>query len=60
MKSSTKNEIAGKVHEVKGQVKQKIGHLTKDKRLEAEGIGEELAGKLQSKLGQAEKVIEKS
>ncbi len=59
MKPSTKNEIAGKVHEVKGQIKQKVGHLTKDKRLEAEGIGEELAGKIQSKIGQAEKVLEK-
>jgi len=59
MKPSTENKIAGKVHEVKGKIKQKIGHLTNDPGLEGEGIGEEIAGKIQKKIGQLEKVIEK-
>jgi uncharacterized protein YjbJ (UPF0337 family) len=59
MKPSTKNEIAGKVHEVKGTIKEKVGELTNDPDLEGEGIGERTAGKLQKKLGQVEKALGK-
>jgi uncharacterized protein YjbJ (UPF0337 family) len=59
MKPSTENEIAGKVHEVKGKIKQKMGRLTNDPDLEGEGIGEKIAGKVQKKIGQLEKVFEK-
>ena len=59
MKPSTKDEIAGKVHEVKGDIKEKVGHLTNDPDLEAEGTGEKIAGKVQKKIGQVEKVVEK-
>ena len=44
MKPSTEYEIAGKVHEVKGTIKEKVGELTNDPDLEGEGIGEKLAG----------------
>jgi len=60
MKPSTQNEIAGKVHEVKGTIKQKVGQLTNDPDLEGEGIGEKIAGKVQKKIGQVQKVIEKA
>jgi uncharacterized protein YjbJ (UPF0337 family) len=59
MTQSTKNEIAGKVHEVKGNIKEKVGKLTNDPDLEGEGIGETIAGKVQKKIGQLEKVFEK-
>ena len=59
MKPSTKNEIAGKIHEVKGKVKEKAGQLTNNPDLEAEGIGEKIAGKVQMKIGQLEKAVEK-
>jgi uncharacterized protein YjbJ (UPF0337 family) len=59
MKPSTENQIAGKIHEVKGMIKQKVGQLTNDTDLEGEGIGEKIAGKVQKKIGQLEKVIEK-
>jgi uncharacterized protein YjbJ (UPF0337 family) len=59
MKPSTENEIAGKVHEVKGTIKQKVGQLTNNPDLEGEGIGEKIAGKVLKKIGQVEKVIEK-
>jgi len=39
MKPSTENEIAGRVHEVKGKIKEKVGKVTNDPNLEAEGIG---------------------
>jgi uncharacterized protein YjbJ (UPF0337 family) len=59
MKPSTEDEIAGKVHEVKGKIKEKAGQLTNDPDLEGEGLGEKIAGKVQKKIGQLERVIEK-
>jgi uncharacterized protein YjbJ (UPF0337 family) len=59
MKLSTEDEVAGKLHEVKGTIKEKVGHLTNDSDLEAEGIGEKIGGKVRKKIGQLEKVIEK-
>jgi uncharacterized protein YjbJ (UPF0337 family) len=40
---------------VKGTVKEKVGQLTNDPDLEAEGIGEEIDGKILEKIGQLEK-----
>ena len=59
MKPSTKDEIEGKVKEVKGTVKEKVGELTNDSDLEGEGIGEKIAGKVQKKVGQIERVLGK-
>jgi uncharacterized protein YjbJ (UPF0337 family) len=59
MKPSTEDEIAGKVHEVKGSIKEKVGELTNDPDLEGEGIGEKIAGKVQKKIGQVEKALGK-
>ncbi|MGC1482979.1 MAG: CsbD family protein [Candidatus Acidiferrum sp.] len=59
MKPSIKNEIAGKVHEVKGKIKEKAGELTNDPDLEGKGIGEKIAGKIQNKIGRAQKVLGK-
>jgi len=59
MKPSTENQIAGKVHEVKGTIKEKVGELTNDPDLEGEGIGEKIAGKVQKKIGQVEKALGK-
>ena len=59
MRQSTKDEAAGKVHEVKGRIKEKVGKLTNNPDLEGQGIGEKIAGKIQKKIGQLEKVVEK-
>jgi uncharacterized protein YjbJ (UPF0337 family) len=59
MKPSTKDELAGKLHETKGKLKEKVGEVTNNPDLEAEGQGEMLAGKVQKKVGQVEKVLEK-
>ena len=59
MKPSTENEIAGKVHEVKGKIKEKVGQLTNNPDLEAEGIGEKIGGKVQKKIGEVKKVLGK-
>jgi uncharacterized protein YjbJ (UPF0337 family) len=57
MKPGTKDEVAGKIHEVKGAVKEKVGKLTNNPELEAKGKIEKVAGKVQSKIGQVKKVL---
>jgi uncharacterized protein YjbJ (UPF0337 family) len=59
MKPSTENEIAGKVHEVKGTIKENVGQLTNDPDLEGEGIVENITGKVQKNIGRVEKAVEK-
>jgi uncharacterized protein YjbJ (UPF0337 family) len=57
MKPSTKNQVKGKAHEIKGAVKAKIGKATNNPDMEAEGQAENLAGKVQNKVGQAGKAL---
>jgi uncharacterized protein YjbJ (UPF0337 family) len=40
-------------------VKEKVGQVTNDPGLEAEGQVEKIGGKVQKKIGQAEKVLGK-
>ncbi len=58
MKPSTKDQIKGEFHEVKGKVKEKAGQVTNNPDLESEGQSENLAGKVQKKIGQIKKVFE--
>ena len=59
MKSSTKDKVAGAVHELKGNVKETAGKATNNPRLKADGQDEKVSGKIQKKVGQVEKVIGK-
>jgi len=59
MKPSTKDQIQGTLHEMKGKAKQTVGQVTKNPNLAAEGQDEKLAGKVQKKVGQIERVFEK-
>jgi len=59
MKESTKDQVKGKLHEMKREVKEKAGKVTNSPNLTAEGQNEKLAGKVQKKVGQIEKVFEK-
>ena len=59
MNDSTKDKTEGKVDEVKGTVKEKVGQATGDSDLEAEGAGDKLGGKVQQKVGDIKKVFEK-
>ncbi len=56
-KPSTKDELEGNLHDLKGKVKEKAGQLVNDPDLEAEGQAEKIAGKIQKKVGQVEKVL---
>ncbi len=59
MKPSTTDQIQGAIHEIKGKAKQKAGEVTNNPDLIDEGQSEKLAGKVQKKVGQIEKVFEK-
>jgi uncharacterized protein YjbJ (UPF0337 family) len=57
MNPSTKDELQGKAHELKGAVKEAAGKLINQPELEADGQNENLAGTIQKKIGQVEKVL---
>ena len=59
MKQSTKDQLEGQLHEVKGKVKEKAGQIVNDPDLEGEGQVENVTGKVQKKIGKIEGVFEK-
>jgi uncharacterized protein YjbJ (UPF0337 family) len=59
MKDSTKDEIKGTAHELKGAIKEKIGQATNNPELEAEGTAEKVGGKVQKKVGDVKKAAGK-
>jgi uncharacterized protein YjbJ (UPF0337 family) len=59
MKSSTKDRIKGKFHEMKGTAKENAGRVVDNPDLQSDGQSENLAGKVQKKIGQIKNVFEK-
>ena len=59
MKDSTKDNADGTLHEIKGTIKEKIGQLTNDPDLEAEGTVEKVAGQIQQVVGKVKNVVGK-
>ena len=57
MKPSTNDKTAGKVHEVKGAIKQKVGQIAGNPSLESNGRAEKNAGKVQNFVGKVEKAV---
>jgi len=57
MKPSTDDKATGKLHEVKGTIKEKVGEVTNNPDLEAEGRAEKNAGKVQKWIGKVEKAV---
>lgn len=55
MKSSTKDNAEGKMHQVKGKIKEAVGKAVKNRDLEAEGTVEKIGGKVQEIIGKIEK-----
>ena len=55
MKSSTKDKAEGKMHQVKGKIKETGGKAIGNEDMEAEGKGEHLKGKVQEKVGDIKK-----
>lgn len=59
MRQSTRDKVAGTVKEEKGKIKEKVGRMTDDPDMVDRGTGEKIAGKIQKKVGDIEKVFEK-
>ena len=57
--TGTHDQVEGKVHEVKGTVKQKIGQVTNNPQLEDEGTAERIDGVIEKKIGDVKKVFNK-
>ena len=57
MKPSTDDQTTGKIHEVKGTIKEKVGELTTNPDMEADGNAEKNAGKVQNWIGKVEKSV---
>ncbi len=60
MKQSTKDKVQGDSSRAKGgKAKEKTGQVTNNPDLADQGQAEKLAGKVQKKAGQIERVLEK-
>jgi len=59
MKSSTRDKTEGKLHELKGKVREMAGKITDNPKLQAKGKAEKIAGNIQEKIGQVKKVLGK-
>lgn len=57
--TGTHDQVEGKVHEVKGAIKQKIGQVTNNPNLEDEGTAERIDGVVEKKVGDVKKVFNK-
>jgi len=57
MKTSTKDKAEGKIHEVKGKIKEEAGKVMNDPDLEISGDSEKKAGKVQQWISRVEKVV---
>ncbi len=54
-----KDRIAGAAKQAKGAIKERAGKLSGDKKLVAEGMKDEVAGKIQSTFGKAKGALKK-
>lgn len=54
-----KDQIKGKIDEIKGDIKERIGGASKDRKTQAEGWVENKKGKLQGGLGDVKEDMEK-
>ena len=54
---STKLNLKGNWHEIKGKLKQKYGQLTDDDLTFVEGKEEEMLGRLQTRLGRSKEEV---
>lgn len=52
-----KNEVEGKIDELKGKAKQAVGQATNDPDLIDEGVVDETAGKTQATIGTATRKV---
>jgi uncharacterized protein YjbJ (UPF0337 family) len=58
IKESTKDQAAGRAREIKGKIKKQAGRAINRPDIENRGANEEVAGKVQRKVGEVEKVFD--
>jgi uncharacterized protein YjbJ (UPF0337 family) len=54
-----KDRIAGAVKKIKGSIKETLGRVTGDAKLEAEGKADKVEGKVQNAIGGLKDALEK-
>ena len=59
MKSSIRDKAEGKFHKVRGKLKEIAGALGDDPKLKAAGTYEKIAGRVQEKIGQAKRALDR-
>lgn len=59
MKSGKRDSAEGKMHQVKGRVRELVGKMVGNPDLAADGKAEKAYGRVQQKRGQAKKSISK-
>jgi uncharacterized protein YjbJ (UPF0337 family) len=52
-----KDEVAGKADRAKGRIKEEIGNLTDDERLQDEGTADRVSGNVQETFGKARRKV---
>jgi uncharacterized protein YjbJ (UPF0337 family) len=57
MRSSTRDNVEGKMRQAKGKLKEAAGRMVGNRDLQAEGKEENIDGKVQEKRGQIKKVL---
>jgi uncharacterized protein YjbJ (UPF0337 family) len=55
-----KEQVTGKIDELKGRAKQGVGHATNSPEMESEGVIDELKGKVKQAYGDVKDSIKKS
>jgi uncharacterized protein YjbJ (UPF0337 family) len=55
--TGTHDEVEGKVHELKGKIKQKIGGATNNPDLQDEGTNERINGTVEKTVGKVKKAF---
>jgi uncharacterized protein YjbJ (UPF0337 family) len=52
-----KDELNGKVDQLKGKIKEGVGHATDDERLHDEGVADQAAGHVEEGFGKARRKV---
>ncbi|WP_408873034.1 CsbD family protein [Gluconobacter roseus] len=55
--SSMEDKIKGVANQATGKVKEEVGHMTNDKKLEGEGVAQNIKGKVQQTTGDAKDAV---
>ncbi|MET0543727.1 MAG: CsbD family protein [Variovorax sp.] len=52
-----KDQVAGRVEDAKGKIKEAAGKVTGSEKLKSEGVADQAAGKVQSSYGDAKEKV---